>query len=238
MEKKNIGINIKIPEITIVKMGFVDSYIIMGKSDEEDQSSWIIVDCGISGSEGRILDTLASLGGNPKKVSLIILTHAHQDHVGSVKELQMITGAKVAIQREDAKYLVEGISAKVTPVTGFAKFMARLIKHRPQGQKGGLMPDIIIENELDLNVFGVKGKAVSTPGHTEGSLSVFLDSGNCIIGDILGKSFGRVATGMFCNNPEENRKSIGTIMDSNARYLYLSHSGKCTMDEVKKVFAP
>jgi hypothetical protein len=43
---------------------------------------------------------------------------------------------------------------------------------------------------------------------------------------------------MFCNDLEENRKSIGKIIDSNARYLYLSHGGKCTINEVKKVFVP
>ena len=238
MNKKNPDISIKeIPEVTIVKMGFVDSYVIKGKANENGENSWILVDCGISGSEGKILRTLKCLGGNPQKVSLLILTHAHRDHSGAAKELQAATGAKVAIQKEDAQYLVKGISAKVTPVTGFARFMARLIKAGPQNEKGGITPDIIIENKLDLNEFGVKGKVISTPGHTKGSVSVFLDSGNCIIGDILGKSLGRVAPVMFCNDVEENKKSIGKILDSNAVYLYLSHSGKCTTNEVKKVFA-
>jgi hydroxyacylglutathione hydrolase len=237
--KQNSGINIKeIPEVTTVKMGFVDSYIIKGKADAKGENSWILVDCGISGSEGIILGTLKSLGGKPEKVSLIILTHAHRDHSGAVKELQRITGAKVAIQREDSEYLVKGISAKVTPVTGFAKFMARLIKSGPQNKKGGTTPDIIIENELDLNEFGVNGKVMSTPGHTKGSVSVFLNSGSCIVGDIFGKTLGKVASSMFCNDPEENRKSIGKITGSNATNLYLSHGGKCTINEVKKIFLP
>jgi hydroxyacylglutathione hydrolase len=239
VKKQDSGTNIKeIPEITTVKMGFVDSYIIKGKADTKGENSWILVDCGISGSEGKILGTLKSLGGKPEKVSLIILTHAHQDHSGAVKELQGITGAKVAIQREDAEYLVKGISAKVTPVTGFAKFMARLIKSRPQNKKGGVTPDIIIEDGLDLNEFGVNGIVMPTPGHTKGSVSVFLNSGSCIVGDIFGKMLGRVTKSMFCNDPEENSKSIVKIMGSNAVNLYLSHSGKCTIGEVKKVFSP
>jgi hydroxyacylglutathione hydrolase len=239
LEKQNSSTNIKdIPEVTTVKMGFVDSYLIKGKADTSGENSWILVDCGISGSEGKILGTLKSLGGKPEKVSLIILTHAHQDHSGAVKELQKITGAKVAIQREDAEYLAKGISAKVTPVTGFAKFMARLIKSRPQNKKGGTTPDIIIEDVLDLNGFGVNGMVIPTPGHTKGSVSVFLNSGNCIVGDIFSKTLGRVSSSMFCNDPEENSKSIGKIISSNAVNLYLSHGGKCTINEVKKVFSP
>jgi hydroxyacylglutathione hydrolase len=226
----------KVPEVTTVRMGFVDSYIIKGKTDSEGENSWIFVDCGISGSEGKILKTLKGIGGKPEKVTLIILTHAHQDHSGAVKELQAATGAKVAIQREDMEYLVKGRSAKVTPVTGFARIMAGLIKYRPQAGKGGIIPDIVIESMLDLEEFGVKGKVISTSGHTKGSVSVFLESGNCIVGDTLGKTFGRVAPGMFCNDLEENRKSIGMIVESNARNLYLSHGGKCTIDEVRKAF--
>jgi hydroxyacylglutathione hydrolase len=239
VEKQDSNTNVKeIPEVTTVRMGFVDSYIIRGKADAKGENSWILVDCGISGSEGKILRTLKSLGGKPEKVSLIVLTHAHQDHSGAVKEIQRITGAKVAIQREDGEYLVKGISAKVTPVTGFAKFMARLIKSGPQNEKAGTTPDIIIENGLDLNEFGVNGKVIPTPGHTKGSVSIFLNSGSCIVGDIFGKTLGKVTSSMFCNDIEENRKSIGKIIGSNAVNLYLSHGGKCTIDEVKKVFAP
>ena len=235
MEKKNLNIGInKIPEVTAVKMGFVDSYIIKGDDDLTGENSWILVDCGVVGSERKIIKSMDILGIKPKKVSLIILTHAHIDHTGNVKELQKITGAKVAIQKEDAKCLIEGINAKVTPVTGFAGFMLRFIKYVPQKEKNGIMPDVIIENELDLNAFGVKGRAVSTPGHTKGSVSIFLDSGSCIVGDVIGKKFGKVKPGLFCNDTEENLKSIKKIVDLNAKNLYLSHGGQCSIQEVKK----
>jgi hypothetical protein len=42
---------------------------------------------------------------------------------------------------------------------------------------------------------------------------------------------------MFCNDLEENRKSIGKIIGSNALNLYLSHGGKCTINDIKKVFS-
>jgi hydroxyacylglutathione hydrolase len=235
MEKKNLNINKqKIPEVTAVKMGFVDSYIIKGNADLTDENSWVIVDCGVSGSERKILKIIDNLGIKPGKISLIILTHAHMDHTGNVKELQRITGAKVAIQKEDAKFLIMGINAKVTPVTGFAGFMLKFIKYVPQKDKIGITPDVIIENELDLNLFGVRGRVISTPGHTKGSISVLLDSGNCIVGDMIGKTFGKVKPGLFCNDIEENLKSIKKLINLNAKNLYLSHGGQCGIQEVKK----
>jgi len=235
MEKKNKNISKnKNTEVAVVKMGFVDSYIIKGNADLNGENSWIIVDCGVAGSERKILKTMNIFGIKPENVSLIILTHAHIDHIGNVKFLQKITGAKVAIQKEDSSYLIEGINAKVTPVTGFARFMLRFLKYVPQKEKNGINPDVIIENELDLNEFGVKGSVVSTPGHTKGSVSIFLDSGNCIVGDVIGKQFGKVKPGLFCNDTEENLKSIKKIVDYKAKNLYLSHGGRCGIQEVKK----
>ncbi len=235
MKKKNVNINKhKIPEVTTVKMGFVDSYIIKGDADLTGENSWVIIDCGVAGSERKILKMMGILGIKPDRISLIILTHAHMDHTGNVKELQRITGAKVAIQKEDAKFLIKGINAKVTPVTGFAGFMLKFMKYVPQKDKNGIVPDLKIENELDLNLFGVRGRVISTPGHTEGSVSVLLDSGNCIVGDIIGKTLGKVKPGLFCNDIEENLKSIRKIVNSNAKNLYLSHGGQCSIQEAKK----
>jgi hydroxyacylglutathione hydrolase len=235
MQKKNLNINkYKIPEVTAVKMGFVDSYIIKGDADLTGENSWVIVDCGVAGSERKILKTMDILGIKPGKISLIVLTHAHMDHTGNVKELQKITGAKVAIQKEDAEFIIKGINAKVTPVTGFAGFMLKFMKYVPQKDKNGTTPDLIIENELDLNLFGVSGRVISTPGHTKGSISVLLDSGNCIVGDMIGKTFGKVKPGLFCNDIEENIKSIKKLINLNAKNLYLSHGGQCGIQEVKK----
>lgn len=235
MAGKYSNINKKIiPEVTAVKMGFVDSYIIRGYADLSGENCWIMVDCGVAGSERKILKAMDNLGIKPDKISLIILTHAHMDHTGDVKELQEITGAKVAIQKEDAEFLGKGINAKVTPVTKFAGFMLKFMKYVPQKDKNGVMPDVIIENELDLNLFGVKGRVISTPGHTKGSVSVLLDSGNCIVGDLIGKTFGKARPGLFCNDIQENLKSIKKLVNLNAKKLYLSHGGQCGIQDVKK----
>ena len=60
----------------------------------------------------------------------------------------------------------------------------------------GIKPDILIEDEMDLYDFGViKGKVTSTPGHSEGSVSIFLDSGKCLTRDTIGATFGKQHTG-------------------------------------------
>ena len=45
--------------------------------------------------------------------------------------------------------------------------------------------DIIIEeDDYSLSEFGIKGKIVFTPGHSPGSISVVLNSGDAFVGDL------------------------------------------------------
>ena len=224
-----LKISEKNKEITTIKMGFVNSYIIKG------ENKIILIDTGLQGSTNKIIKKIEEIGFKTDQVSLIVLTHAHLDHFGSVKQLQKITGAKIAIHKNDAPYLIEGKSAEVTPISGFGKFMMRIVKNR-SSKIDGIKPDILIEDEMDLNEFGVKGKVISTPGHTEGSVSIFLYSGKCIVGDTLGSSFGKPAYGMFCNDLSKLKESIIKIKNSNIKEVYLSHGGIISIDKIRKSF--
>jgi hydroxyacylglutathione hydrolase len=48
----------------------------------------------------------------------------------------------------------------------------------------GVEPDILTDEGMDLLAFGVNGRIVHTPGHTAGSISLVLDSGEAFVGDI------------------------------------------------------
>lgn len=216
-------------EITTIKMGFVNSYIIKG------ESKLILVDTGLPGNAQKMINKIEEIGFKAGDVSLIILTHAHFDHMGSLKELKDVINAKVAVHKNDAGYLIEGKSAKVVPITGFGKFMMRMITNRSQKTIEGVKPDILIEDEMDLDDFGVKGKVISTPGHTDGSVSVFLNSGNCLCGDTIGASFGKPSYGMFCSDINKLKESIIKIKNSNAKEIYLSHNGVISIDKIRKV---
>lgn len=212
-------------EIIPISLGFVKSFLIKG------DSSLILVDTGIPGSGMKIINRIKRLGFNPGQLSLIIISHVHSDHSGSVKEIKKVTGAKVAVHKDDANYLIKGESAEITPVSSIGRLFTRIMKGRKNGFEG-VMPDIIIENEMGLNSFGIKGKVVSTPGHTVGSVSVLLNSGKCIIGDIL-MSFGKLSYSMFSYDMAILKDSLKKILDANAKEIYLSHGGVYGIDVIK-----
>ena len=99
----------------------------------------------------------------------------------------------------------------------------------------GIVPDILIENEMGLNSFGIKGKIISTPGHTAGSISILLESGKCIAGEVL-MSLGKLNYSCFSNNVVMLKDSVIKITNSNAKEIYLSHGGVYSIEKIKKTF--
>jgi glyoxylase-like metal-dependent hydrolase (beta-lactamase superfamily II) len=54
-----------------------------------------------------------------------------------------------------------------------------------------LEPDVAFETPFRLETYGVAGQAIHTPGHTPGAVSVVLDDGTAIVGDmVMGRLLG------------------------------------------------
>ena len=123
VKKRKIYNYAGIQEIIPIKLGFVKAFLLKG------ENKLILVDTGTPGSENKIVKKIKNLGFNPSQISLILLTHAHTDHCGSVNELKRITGAKVAIHKDDAKYLLGGESAEVIPNSPFGKLFSFITKN-------------------------------------------------------------------------------------------------------------
>lgn len=215
-------------EVIPIRLGFVKSFLIKG------DGSLILVDTGTPGSEQRFVNRIKRLGFNPSQISLIIITHAHNDHSGSVKELKKITGAKVAVHKDDARFLINGESAEITPSSKIGRVLAYFIKNG-KTRFDGVIPDILIENEMGLNSFGIKGKVISTPGHTLGSISIVLDSGKCILADIL-MSIGSLSYSCFSNNVAMLKDSLLKIINLNVKEVYISHGGVYSIDKIRNTF--
>lgn len=151
-------------EVFPISLGVVKSFIIKGNR------KLIIVDTGEDGYEKKILKKIKELGFQPNQVSLILITHGHIDHFGSAGKLKDLTGADIAIHDKDKRFLMEGIYAPVIPISWKGYLIKKLFIHIDK-KIPGIMPDVTFTDELDLKKYGVNGKVISTPGHTEGTVS-------------------------------------------------------------------
>ena len=72
---------------------------------------------GRPGEEDRLLDSSDQHGIAPSDLALVVLTHGHTDHAGSVNAV-VRAGVPIAIGADDAGLLERGVNEQL-PITGF-----------------------------------------------------------------------------------------------------------------------
>ncbi|GAB6182982.1 MBL fold metallo-hydrolase [Thermodesulfovibrio hydrogeniphilus] len=139
----------------------VNCYVVF----DEKSSEAFVVDPG--DEPDLILDFIKEEGLNLK---YIICTHGHFDHIGAVKEIKEGTGAKIILHKADLEIY------RNSPEIAL-QFFGIEIEPQPE-------PDILLENDETLQIFGKELKFIHTPGHSPGSISVYID-GVIFTGDTL-----------------------------------------------------
>ncbi len=154
----------------------VNCYII------EEENELTLIDAAMPFSIKGIIATAAKLD---KKITRIILTHAHDDHIGALDELKrQLPEVQVYISERDAALLSGDRSLREgepqTPIKGGVP------------KKVTTRPDVLL---YDGDTIGSL-TAILTPGHTPGSMS-FIDSrsGAVIVGDAFQTFRGTAVSG-------------------------------------------
>jgi glyoxylase-like metal-dependent hydrolase (beta-lactamase superfamily II) len=148
-------------------------YLVAGPniSHSEDAAAFIIefadelvmIDSGLGRSVPVILDNIRSARLDPRKISTLILTHCHIDHIGGAREIQVQTGCRIAVHELDAQAVEDGDSSKTAAGWYGTKLTPVIVDHRLFGSRESLS-------------FGQETlHCVHTPGHTPGSISLYLD---------------------------------------------------------------
>ena len=69
-----------------------------------------MIDAGIPGKINSIEKQMIQSGINPPDTKLVIVSHAHFDHIGSLADLVKLTGAKVIVHKYEKTNLETGNS--------------------------------------------------------------------------------------------------------------------------------
>ncbi|HIC07511.1 MAG TPA: MBL fold metallo-hydrolase [Candidatus Lambdaproteobacteria bacterium] len=148
----------------------------------------IVVDPG--GDAEILLERLVELN---LQVERIIHTHAHLDHFLASGKMKEATGAKLALHREDL-FLWDMLEDQ-------CRMFGIPFEPPPP-------PDQWLENEEEIDLNDLQGKALHTPGHTPGSMCFLFESQKLLIaGDTLFQgSIGR--TDLWGGDFKKIEKSI------------------------------
>jgi glyoxylase-like metal-dependent hydrolase (beta-lactamase superfamily II) len=83
---------------------------------EDGESGLTVIDAGLPGNTGRVVELIHALGHSPQDVRHILITHSDTDHVGGLKALVDATGATVYASDESAGYLQHRASPPHLPM--------------------------------------------------------------------------------------------------------------------------
>jgi glyoxylase-like metal-dependent hydrolase (beta-lactamase superfamily II) len=123
----------------------------------------ILIDTGAGWSVDKIIKNIEKLGFDPKNLTKILLTHCHIDHIGGVPELKKRFGPKIYIHILDAPPLEKGDN-----ILTAASWYQTAFPPTPVDVKFNFPEEI-------LRIGGEKIVCLHTPGHTPGSICIYLD---------------------------------------------------------------
>jgi len=118
----------------------------------------VLFNTGIPSSGPMIVESIKKLGFKPEDIKLVIYGHAHSDHAGAFAYIKELTGAQVAIMRDDVQAIEDG---------GKDDFF-----YGSDWKVMGFPPckvDRILRDGDTIKMGDVLLTAHHTPGHTRGS---------------------------------------------------------------------
>jgi glyoxylase-like metal-dependent hydrolase (beta-lactamase superfamily II) len=177
--------------IWMLRFAVVNAYIV------RLETGFALLDTGPRDFETDVLGALARLDGAPTELHFIVLTHSHKDHAGSAAALVAATGAIVLAGAEDAAVIAGTTEEPEAVITmeerPFFEKIAPTIPPAPAVQV-----DRVLREGDDLGWDRPAATVVEVPGHTPGSIAVYLPTERVLFtGDNVASMDGRAILGPF-----------------------------------------
>lgn len=193
-----------------------DAYVYLVDAGSEQ----VLIDSGVGYGIDRIEDNIRSLGFEPAGVWHIIATHCHIDHIGGLAAWKERYGSKI-IAHELDRAGIEGENNALTAASMYG------VNYRQ------VLVDTLLSGELQELMLGdLKFNFLHTPGHTPGSISVYIDTKD---GRVL---FGQDIHGPFSpawgSDLKQWRVSMQKLLALKADVLCEGHAGVYRGEKVGK----
>ena len=154
--------------VTKLKYGNTNTYFIRGAKGS------ILLDTDYAGTLQMFYKEIKKNSISLKDITYILATHYHPDHMGLIGELVSM-GVKFLVmdtQVPNLHFSDEIFSRDKT---------LRLLPSVPEDKAEIIACE---DSRAFLAALGIDGEIVSTPSHSEDSITLALDSGDCFVGDL------------------------------------------------------
>ena len=177
-----------------------------------DADELVLIDSGAGANTGQIVRNIELLGLDPARLSTLILTHCHIDHVGGAAYLKERFGARIIMHDLDAGAVELGDQVKTGASWYGLRFAPLDVDLRLSGT----------EERLSFRD-GTTLICLHTPGHTPGSIAVYADRGGHRV--LFGQDIHEPFLPELGADLNAWRRSMKTLLDLEADILCEGHFG-------------
>jgi glyoxylase-like metal-dependent hydrolase (beta-lactamase superfamily II) len=204
----------------------------------DDGSELTLIDTLLEKDGRDVLAELKLMGKQPTDIKHIILTHAHQSHLGGLAELKKLSGARVYSHDWEAD-IIQGKRKVEVPKTTTLWPQKPLEVYYLQVAFVlglGMPPSCEVDQNLKDGDHVGPLKVMHAPGHTPGSLTFYWPERKALVcGDTV-VSWPDPALGwpQITLDNKENRNSVGKLCDMvDAEILCVGHGDPVIHDGAK-----
>ena len=189
-------------EIRKLRYGNTNTFYIEGSSGS------LLIDTDYAGTLQQFFRAVKTAGIDLKSISYILATHYHPDHIGIVSELQKLGIPLLMIDvQQNYVHFADSIFAR-----------DKNLLYEPIDEQAAKIISCA-ESRAFLKTLGISGEIIHTPSHSEDSISLILDSGECFVGDL--EPFEYLEA--YEDNPKLE-KDWEQILDKNPKKIFYAHA--------------
>lgn len=202
----------------------------------------IMVDGGAPRKAKEFAESIKKISVRPEDVRLIVITHGHWDHIASAKEIKELTGGKIAMHYREKEWLEKSLKPMPPGVTAWGKILSKMITiYLPMVHIPATQVDVVIGDEgLALEEYGIPGRVIWTPGHSSGSVSILLETGDAFVGDMAMNKFPlslRPGLPIFAENNDKLKESWRSLLVRGAKMIYPAHGEPFSADIIRQALS-
>ena len=133
----------------------------------------LLVDTDWAGTLPQFFKAIKAAGIAMKAITTLLVTHYHPDHMGLAGELQQL----------GVKLLIADLQLPFMHASDEIFVRDKRLSYRAADEDAARVISCTESREV-LKTLGIDGEMIHTPSHSEDSISLLLDDGSCLVGDL------------------------------------------------------
>lgn len=152
--------------VTHLKYGNTNTYLI------RENGKYVLFDTDLPGTIDRFCKILKERRVDLQDIEYLFISHFHPDHMGIAQQIADL-GVKIVLVDVQLKYVHASDEILLKDSKGFAPV-----------DESKAITLMTRDSRKFLKSVGIEGEILHTPGHSDDSISLWLDDGSLFVGDL------------------------------------------------------